>query len=205
MAGRDAEAAALRVARLGVVPIVRVPATERFLISSVLDAGAIGVVVPWVESAEQARRIVDFAKYPPEGKRGVGPFHADEMDGDLVSTMATMNREQLLVAMVETVAGIENVDEIAAVDGIDLLWLGHGDLTTSLGIPGQFDNPLFLDAVERIFSAAEAQRKGGRDSRRVGSTMRGSTSRAASARSALPTGRCTTRRCAPRLQAAARE
>jgi 2-keto-3-deoxy-L-rhamnonate aldolase RhmA len=143
----------------GVVPIVRVPATERFLIASVLDAGAMGVVVPWVESAEQARTIVEFAKFPPDGKRGVGPFHADEMDGDLVSTMATMNREQLLIAMVETVAGIENVDEIAAVDGIDMLWLGHGDLTTSLGIPGQFENPLFLDAVERIFAAAEANGK----------------------------------------------
>jgi 2-dehydro-3-deoxyglucarate aldolase/4-hydroxy-2-oxoheptanedioate aldolase len=61
--------------------------------------------------------------------------------------------------MVETVAGVENVDEIAAAEGVDLIWVGHGDLTTSLGIPGQFGNQLYLDALDRIFAAAEANGK----------------------------------------------
>ncbi len=143
----------------GIVPIVRVPATEKHLIAAVVDAGAMGVMVPWVESAEQARRIVEAAKYPPEGKRGAGPMYPDEMTGDLAATMASMNREQLIVVMVETVAGVEHADEIAAVEGIDLLWVGHGDLTTSLGIPGQFDDQRYLEALDRIFAAAEANGK----------------------------------------------
>jgi 2-dehydro-3-deoxyglucarate aldolase/4-hydroxy-2-oxoheptanedioate aldolase len=143
----------------GIVPLVRVPATERHLIAAVLDAGAMGVMVPMVESAEQARAIVSAAKYPPEGRRGVGPMYPDEMDADLPTTLIRMNREQLVLAMVETAAGVEHVDEIAAVDGIDLLWIGHGDLTTSLGIPGRFGDERYLDAAERILTAARARGK----------------------------------------------
>jgi 2-keto-3-deoxy-L-rhamnonate aldolase RhmA len=143
----------------GIVPIVRVPATEKHLIASVLDAGAMGVMVPMVESAEQARRVVEAAKYPPEGRRGFGPLYADEFDDDVATTMARVNREQLLIAMIETVTGVECVDEIAAVDAIDLLWIGHGDLTTSLGIPGKYEDGRYLDAAERIFAAAKASRK----------------------------------------------
>ena len=143
----------------GIVPIVRVPATEKHLIAAVLDAGAMGVMVPMVESSDQAQRLVEAAKYPPEGRRGFGPLYADEFDDDVGTTMARMNREQLLIAMVETVPGVECVDEIAAVEGIDLLWIGHGDLTTSLGIPGRYEDERYLDAVERIFVAAKANGK----------------------------------------------
>jgi 2-keto-3-deoxy-L-rhamnonate aldolase RhmA len=143
----------------GIVPLVRVPATERHLIAAVLDAGAMGVMVPMVESAEQARRIVEAAKYPPEGKRGFGPLYADELDADFPATMARINRELLLFAMVETVPGVENVDEIAAVEGIDLLWIGHGDLTSSLGITGRYDDKRYLDSVDQIFAAANAHGK----------------------------------------------
>ena len=143
----------------GIVPIVRVPATAPHLIAAVLDAGALGVLVPTVESGEQAERFVAAAKYPPQGRRGFGPLYADEFDADVTATMQRINREQLLLAMVETTAGVEQVDEIAAVDGIDVLWIGHGDLTSSLGIPGQYDNPRYLDAVERIVAAGKRSGK----------------------------------------------
>lgn len=141
------------------VPMVRVPASDKHMIAAVLDAGAMGVMVPMVESADQAQQIVAAAKYPPEGRRGFGPLYADEFDGDAATTMARINREQLLFAMVETAAGVEHVDEIAAVAGIDLIWIGHGDLTTSLGIPGEYDDPRYLGAVDRIFAAARAHGK----------------------------------------------
>src|SRR6185312_2934790 len=143
----------------GIVPIVRVPATAPHLIAAALDAGALGVLVPTVESREQAEGFVAAAKYPPQGRRGFGPLYADEFDADVTATMQRINREQLLLAMVETAAGVEHVDEIAAVDGIDVLWIGHGDLTSSLGVPGQYDSPLYLEAVERIVTAGKRSGK----------------------------------------------
>jgi 2-dehydro-3-deoxyglucarate aldolase/4-hydroxy-2-oxoheptanedioate aldolase len=140
----------------GVVPIVRVPAAQKNLIAAVLDAGALGVMVPMVASAEQAREIVAASKFPPDGRRGVGPMYADELDDDLLSTLARINRELLVIAMIETEEGLENVEEIAAVEGVDILWIGHFDLTCSLGIPARFDEPRYLDALDRIQAAAEA-------------------------------------------------
>jgi 2-keto-3-deoxy-L-rhamnonate aldolase RhmA len=149
--------AAARAAEI--VPVVRVPATEKHLIAAVLDAGAMGVMVPMVNSASQAQEIVAASKYAPLGCRGLGPMYPDELDGDIVTTMERINREQLIIAMIETTAGIEQVDEIAAVDGIDLLWIGHFDLTNALGIPGAFDDPRYGEAVDRIFAAAGAHGK----------------------------------------------
>jgi 2-keto-3-deoxy-L-rhamnonate aldolase RhmA len=143
----------------GIVPLVRVPATERHMISGVLDAGAMGVVVPMVESAAQARLIVEAAKYPPHGSRGLGPLYPDEIGEDFPSTLARINAETMLIAMIETASGLEAVEEIAAVEHIDALWVGHFDLTSSLGIPGAFDDPRFDDALERIIAAAVANSK----------------------------------------------
>jgi 2-keto-3-deoxy-L-rhamnonate aldolase RhmA len=134
-----------------VVPLVRVPATEYHLLAGALDVGPMGVMVPMVESAEQARMIVASAKYPPVGRRGVGILYRDDwVEGSVAATMEHVNRELLLIAQVETVAGVEHADEIAAVDGIDVLWIGHYDLTTSLGIPGQFEHESYLAAVDRL-------------------------------------------------------
>jgi 2-keto-3-deoxy-L-rhamnonate aldolase RhmA len=143
----------------GVVPLVRVPATAQHMIAAALDAGAMGIVVPMVESAAQARTIVDAARYPPQGRRGLGPLYADELDADLPSTLARMNAETLLIAMVETAAGVQAASEIAGVEGIDALWVGHGDLTSSLGIPGAFGDERFHEALERILAAATAHGK----------------------------------------------
>src|SRR5438552_15429636 len=123
------------------VPLVRVPATEYHLLAGALDVGPMVLMVPMVESAEQARRIVASTKYPPVGRRGVGILYRDDwVEGSVAMTMERVNRELLLIAQVETAAGVENADEIAAVEGIDVLWIGHFDLTASLGIPGQFEH-----------------------------------------------------------------
>ncbi|MBA2595937.1 MAG: aldolase [Chloroflexia bacterium] len=143
------------------VPMVRVPATEYHLIARPLDVGAMGLMVPMVESAAQAQTIVDSAKYPPVGKRGAafGVAHDDYSGGDIIAKMTAANDEVLLIAQIETGQGVENADAIAAVAGIDVLWIGHFDLTNSLGIPGQFSHPVYLDAVKRVLQACEAHDK----------------------------------------------
>ena len=107
----------------GVVPMVRVPTVQYHFLARSLDIGAMGLMVPMVESAEQARLIVQSAKYPPAGRRGAafGVAHDDYQGGDLLAKMQSANEEQLLIAQIETATGVENVDQIAAVEGIDVL------------------------------------------------------------------------------------
>lgn len=143
------------------VTLVRVPATQYHLIARVLDVGADGIMVPMCESAEQARLLVQSAKYPPVGRRGsaFGIAHDDYSGGDAVAKIREANAETWLCALVETVAGIESVDAIAAVDGIDVVWLGHFDLTNSMGIPTQFTHPDYLRAVDRLLAACRKHGK----------------------------------------------
>src|SRR5918992_6256758 len=107
-----------------IVPMVRIPATEYHLIARPLDVGAMGLMVPMVESAAQAQTIVNSAKYPPRGRRGAafGVAHDDYAGGDVAEKIRSANAEILLIAQIETVAGVECVEQLAAVDGIDVLW-----------------------------------------------------------------------------------
>lgn len=143
------------------VPMVRVPATQYNLISRPLDVGAMGIMVPMVEDEAQAKTIVHSAKYPPQGGRGCafGVAHDDYSGGDVHAKMLGANAEVLLIAQIETAKGVENVDAIAAVDGIDCVWIGHFDLTASLGIPAQFDHKDFQDAVDTIVAAGNRHGK----------------------------------------------
>ena len=137
-----------------VVPLVRVPATEYHFISRPLDAGASGLMVPMVESVEQARLVVGSAKYPPQGRRGAafGVAHDDYQAGDPVAAMKSANDETLLIAQIETAKGVEDVEVIAAIEVIDVLWIGHIAIAYSLGILGHFDHPDYLDARDRLRS-----------------------------------------------------
>ena len=143
------------------VPMVRVPTLQYHFIARVLDVGAMGIVVPMVADASQARMIVDSAKYPPAGRRGVafGVAHDDYQGGDLEAKFRQANDEVMLFAQIETVSGVETVDAIAAVDGIDALWIGQYDLTASLGIPGEFTHPKFQDATRRVIEACRREGK----------------------------------------------
>jgi 2-dehydro-3-deoxyglucarate aldolase/4-hydroxy-2-oxoheptanedioate aldolase len=137
------------------VPIVRVPATQYHLIARPLDVGAMGIMVPNVETEEQARLIVRSARYTPEGARGAGftLAHDDYRPGDVFAKMRRANENVLLIAQIESVTGLENLDRIAAVPGLDVLWIGHFDLTNSMGIPAQFTHPDYLAAVDRVIAA----------------------------------------------------
>ena len=146
---------------LGVAPLVRVPATEYHFVARALDCGALGVMVPLVDTREQAERIVSFTRYPPQGRRGAafGFAHDDYQGGDLLDKMRAIHERTLVICMIETRAGLENVEAIAAVPGVDVLWLGHFDLTNFLGIPAQFSHPMYRDAVQRIVEAAKKHGK----------------------------------------------
>jgi 2-dehydro-3-deoxyglucarate aldolase/4-hydroxy-2-oxoheptanedioate aldolase len=143
------------------VPVVRVPAAEYHFLARVLDMGAMGVMVPMVSNVEQAQRIVQSAKYPPDGRRGsaFAISHDDFQGGDIAVKMRTANEEVLLIAQIETVEGLENVEAIAAVEGLDALWIGQFDLAASMGIAGQFDHPGSREAVERVVEACRRNGK----------------------------------------------
>jgi 2-dehydro-3-deoxyglucarate aldolase/4-hydroxy-2-oxoheptanedioate aldolase len=143
------------------VPIVRPPTTDYHHIAHLMDVGAMGLVIPLVESAEQIGRAISYAKYPPAGVRGCAfaLSHDDYKGGDLKAKMSHANDHLLVIAQIETKAGLEAVESIAAVPGVDGLWIGQFDLTTSLGIPGQFDHPLFVEASKRIVAACHAHGK----------------------------------------------
>ncbi len=142
----------------GVHPLVRVVRAEYALIAPALDAGAGGVMAPMVESADQARTLVESVRYPPLGRRGFGVIMSDELAGGGPGARAERaNSENVVIAQIESPQGIENADEILAVPGIDVAWLGQFDLSLGLGVPGQFDHPTYLDAVDHLVRAARAR------------------------------------------------
>jgi 2-dehydro-3-deoxyglucarate aldolase/4-hydroxy-2-oxoheptanedioate aldolase len=151
----------LAAARLGSTwPLVRVPRARYELIATALDAGSMGVMVPMVETAEQARLVVESVKYPPVGRRGFGALYPDQTaDGGPAGWMERSNAETLVICQIETAAGLENANEIIGTDGLDIPWLGHYDLTASLGIPGRFEHRLYQDAIERLRSLCEKHGK----------------------------------------------
>jgi 2-dehydro-3-deoxyglucarate aldolase/4-hydroxy-2-oxoheptanedioate aldolase len=143
-----------------IVPFLRVPDGDYDLVARGLDIGAVGLMVPQVESAEEAAQVVAAARYPPVGRRGYGLIFRDDWSPDGVAeTLEHVNREVMTILQIETAAGLEVVDEIAAVDGVDVLWIGHFDLTASLGVPGAFDSPAYQDAIDRVLDAGQRHGK----------------------------------------------
>lgn len=140
-----------------IAPIVRIPEVQYHFIARTLDAGALGVMVPDVASGEQARAIVDAVKYAPLGKRGMMMNHAhtDYVAADPVEYTAFANDNTTVICQIESVEGLSNLEAIASTPGVDILWVGHSDLTQSMGIPGQFDNPRFLDALTQVVATAD--------------------------------------------------
>jgi 2-keto-3-deoxy-L-rhamnonate aldolase RhmA len=127
----------------------------------VLDGGALGIIVPHVNTADEARRAVNNCKFPPVGHRSVmgGYAQLDFESVPLGEATRIMNENTILVVMIETPEAVENVDEIAAIDGIDVVHVGTGDLVTEMGLHGQVDHPKVAEAFERVIAAC---RKHGR-------------------------------------------
>jgi len=142
----------------GVTPIVRVPGFQHFHATRALDGGAQGVVVPHVDTAEVARQMVDNTKYPPLGHRSVtGALpQMDFGSYPVVELAPAVNGPTLVVVMVETPAAVENVEAIAAVEGIDCILVGTSDLSMEMGIPGQVGDPKVQAAMERVIAACRA-------------------------------------------------
>lgn len=145
---------------LPIVPLIRVPRGEYAFIARALDIGAFGVMVPMVGTAAQARDIVACTRYPPDGRRGAafGFAHDDFATGDVAARMRALNDRSIVIIQIETSEGLDDVEAIAAVPGVDVIWVGHFDLTNFLGIPGAFDHPRFDAAIDRILAACAANR-----------------------------------------------
>lgn len=134
--------------------VARVPWNDPVAIKRVLDTGVDGVMVPMVGSAEEARSFVEATRYPPDGVRGVAAARAADYGLSFEEYVETANEEILTIAQIETTAGLENVEEIVAVEGLDALFVGPADLSTNLGVFGEFESDTFRDAVERVLDTA---------------------------------------------------
>lgn len=152
--------AMVRAAELtGIEPVVRVPSGDPWVILSYLEVGALTVQVPHVNSADEAKRVVDAVKYPPVGNRGAGSTTRAAQYGlrlGAADYFAAANEQTLAIPMIEEPAGVENVKEIVRVPGLEALFIGSGDLALTMGFPGQRTHPPVLRAIERVRDAALA-------------------------------------------------
>lgn len=140
---------------IGIAPVVRVRSIDDPDVSLLLDNGVTGIVYPDVNTQEQARRAVEICKFAPLGKRSVtgGYPMFDYAPLPLSQAIPAINEATLLVCMIETVEGLENVEKIAAVPGVDVIHVGTNDLLVNMGLPGQFDHPDIVAAQERVNAA----------------------------------------------------
>jgi 2-keto-3-deoxy-L-rhamnonate aldolase RhmA len=142
----------------GIHTVTRVVRAQYALVATALDAGSRGVMAPMVESADEARLLVESARYPPLGRRGFGVIMSDELAGGPAAAAERANRDTFVIAQIESEAGVEHADEILAVPGIDAAWVGQFDLSLSLGCPGEFDHPRYVEAVDHLL--ATCRRRG---------------------------------------------
>jgi len=145
----------------GITPIVRVPHAQYALATRALDTGALGIVMPHVDSAEEARTVVQKLRFPPVGHRSVG-YAYPQLEFRSVPTREAapqIDAETLLVVMLETPSAIANAEEIAAVDGVDVLMIGTNDLCAEFGIPSEFAHERIVASYERVIAAARKHDK----------------------------------------------
>ena len=141
----------------GITPIVRVPDFAHHHATRVLDCGAMGVVFPHVENADIAKKLVSYCLYPPKGHRsmtGVLP-QLDFKQQPIADVASTINKNMLIVIMLESPEAIDNVDSIAAVDGVDVILIGTNDLCMEMGIPGDYSNPKVKDAYTKVIETCK--------------------------------------------------
>ena len=142
-------------------PLVRVRSCEDPDTSLLLDAGVTGIVFPDISTAAQARKAVDTAKFAPLGRRSVSGGYSlfDFRTLPLAEVVRVLNQNTLVVCMIETRQGLANVEEIAAIEGVDVLHVGCNDLLADMGKPGAFGDPEIVSAVERVIDVAHAHGK----------------------------------------------
>jgi len=158
---RDIQLMVMAAERAGITPIVRTPGFDPAFILRLLDMGVQGVQVPHVSSAETAREAVKAVRYPPHGERGMAAASraADYGKTKLLDHMAASNREITLACMIEDMEAVERIDEIAAVEGVDMVLLGVNDLLADLGLAGQLEHPKVREAYARTIEACRKHGK----------------------------------------------
>jgi 2-dehydro-3-deoxyglucarate aldolase/4-hydroxy-2-oxoheptanedioate aldolase len=150
------------LARMAGIPgLVRINEVKREAVLKYMDAGAAGILLPSTETVEQAKALVEYAKYAPLGNRGVSltRMHTGYEKVTPVDYMKKSNEETILMLQIESVAGVENIDQLMAVEGIDAAFVGPNDLTQDMGIMGQKDHPRFIEAVDKIIASAKKNNK----------------------------------------------
>ena len=142
-------------------PLIRIPEVSYNYVARALDLGASGIMAPMVNTAEEAIKVVKSSKYPPEGIRGAGFgfAHDNYNNQNPLKYIKKANDEFINIIQIETKYGLENVESIAAIDGVDCLWVGHFDLTTFLGIPGDFTSSIYLNAIKRVVDEGKINKK----------------------------------------------
>jgi len=144
----------------GSTAVVRPQSGERLRIGRALDLGAAGIVIPRLESAAEAREAVSFLRYPPAGVRGVALRTRGAGMGSVAHGEVHQINERILgIVQIESVGALREADEIAAIDGVDVLFVGPADLTHSLGVPGRFDDETYLAALRTVVDACAAHGK----------------------------------------------
>jgi 2-keto-3-deoxy-L-rhamnonate aldolase RhmA len=136
----------------GITPIVRVGEVNYTLCARLLDQGAQGIILPRVEDPAILEEALSWLRFPPMGKRGFGinPTMVDYETHPMPAIIEHQNRETLAVMQIETVTAIDRREELLSLKGLDVMMIGPADLSISLGIPGQFDNPLLIEAVDKV-------------------------------------------------------
>ena len=150
----------IRYARLAnLTPIVRVPDLQPGLVRRLLDNGSQGIILPQVESPEDVSDLVSWCLFRPDGRRGVGsPDLANDFANVSLADHAKSGGNEVLIAIqIESPVGVERIDEIVQVERLDVVCLGLVDLSISLGVPGEIDDPRVIDAAERVFAATAAR------------------------------------------------
>lgn len=128
-------------------PIIRLVWNDHVLLKQYLDAGATTIMLPYIESARDAAAAVEAMRYPPRGRRGVAALHRASRYGRVPNYLSTADRDLFLIVQVETEQSLEMVEEIAAVDGVDAVFFGPGDLAASAGLVGRVDDPRITEAI----------------------------------------------------------
>lgn len=156
----------VRTAELrGIEPLVRIKDHSRSSVLKMLDIGAKGLIIPCIETVEQVKKLVEYGKYYPIGRRGYagtrcGGFGFDEhASGSIDEYFSISNNETMIIPQCETEGCLDNIEEIVSIEGIDGVFIGPYDLSIALDIPAQFSNPKFLAAVDRILKACKAAGK----------------------------------------------
>lgn len=150
------QARAVDAAPGNAVPLARVPGNDPVAIKRTLDVGVAGVMVPSVDFREEAAAAVAACRYPPEGARGVAAARAAQYGRTFDEYVAGANEDVLTILQIETERGVRNADDVAAVDGVDALFVGPADLSADLGSIGAFDDPALRDAVRDVLDAGSA-------------------------------------------------